>query len=82
MYLTIGAREALSESNQIPNEFLAKHQAGDWGLVCENDRRENELPVKGGFRILSSYRTSQDVKIWVITEADRSLTTILLPNEH
>ncbi len=41
------------------------------GLVCEDDRGENELSVKEGFRILSSYKTSKDVKLWVITEADR-----------
>ena len=41
VYLTVGAREALEESNQTPNEFLAKHQSGDWGLVCEDDKREN-----------------------------------------
>ena len=82
VYLTVGAREALEESNQTPNEFLAKHQSGDWGLVCEDDKRENQLSVKEGFRILSSYRTSQNVKIWVITEADRTSTTLLEPNEY
>jgi len=82
VYLTIGAREALEGSNQTPNEFLAKHQSGDWGLVCEDDKRENQLSVKEGFRILSSYRTSQNVKIWVITEADRTSTTLLEPNEY
>ena len=82
VYLTVGAREALEESNQTPNQFLAKHQSGDWGLVCEDDKRENQLSVKEGFRILSSYRTSQNVKIWVITEADRTSTTLLEPNEY
>ena len=82
VYLTVGAREALEESNQTPNEFLAKHQSGDWGLVCEDDRRENELSVKEGFRILSSYKTSKDVKLWLISEADRSSTTLLLPEDY
>ncbi len=82
VYLTVGAREALEESNQLPNEFLLKHQKGEWGIICKDDRRENELSVKEGFRILSAYRTSQDVKLWVITEADRSSTTILLPSEY
>ncbi len=67
--MTIGAREALAESNQLPNEFLAKHQSGDWGLICEDDRKENDFSVKEGFRILSSYKTSKDVKLWLITEA-------------
>jgi hypothetical protein len=82
VYLTVGAREALAESNQEASEFLAFHQKGDWGLVCEDDKRENELSVKEGFRILSVYKTARDVKIWVITEVDRSSTTVLLPSEY
>ncbi len=76
VYLTIGAREALEESNQTASEFLARHQSGDWGIVGEDDRQENELSVKEGFRILSAYKTARDVKLWVITEADRSSTTV------
>jgi hypothetical protein len=82
MYLTVGAKEALTESNQQPNEFLARHQNGDWGIVGKEDAKENELSVKEGFRILSAYRTAKGVKIWIITEADRSSTTILLPEEY
>lgn len=66
----------------MSNEFLAKHQSGDWDLVCEDDRKENELSLKENYRILSSYKTSKDVKVWVITEANRSSTTILLPDEY
>ncbi len=44
--MTIGAKEALKESNQLPITFLARHQSGDWGIVCEDDRQENELAVK------------------------------------
>jgi hypothetical protein len=47
--MTIGAREALEESNQSANEFLARHQTGDWGFVCADDRRENDFSVKEGF---------------------------------
>lgn len=82
IFLTIGAKEALEESNQTANEFLARHQSGDWGNVCEDDKRENDLSVRENFRILSAYQTSKDVKIWLITEADRSATTILLPSEY
>ncbi len=82
VYLTIGAQEALEESNQTTVEFLARHQKGDWGLVCEDDRRENELSLKEGFRILSSYKTSKGVKIWIISEASRDSTTLLLPSEY
>lgn len=82
VYLTVGAKEALEESNQLSNEFLARHQKGDWGDVCEDDKRENELSIREAFRILSAYKTARDVKLWVITEADRNSTTILLPTEY
>lgn len=82
IYLTIGAREALQEANQEPFDFLSRHQTGDYGLICEEDKQENDLSVKEGFRILSTYKTNNDVKIWIITEADRSSTTILLPSEY
>ncbi len=82
IFLTIGAREALEDSNQLPNEFLAKHQAGDWGLVCEDDRKENDFSLNENLRILSAYKTSLGEKIWIITEADRSSTTLLLPSEY
>ena len=79
---TPGALKALEQANQNPLKFLERHQAGDWGELCEEDIRENEFSVRNGFRILSAYRTRLDVKIWVITEADRSATTLLLPNEY
>lgn len=82
VYLTIGARESLNESFENASVFLEKHQTGNWGEVCEDDKKENELSVKEGFRILSVYRTSKNEKIWIITEADRSSTTILLPSEY
>ena len=55
---------------------------GDWGEVPEEDKRENEFSVQQGFRILSAYTTSAGERIWIITEADRSATTILLPDEY
>jgi len=79
---TPGALEALEEANQNPFEFLERHQAGDWGELCEDDKSENEFSLKNGFRILSAYRTLHDVKVWVITEADRSVTTLLVPHEY
>ena len=82
IYLTVGAKESLAESTQFPNEFLEKHQKGDWGIVGKEDSRENEFSVKNGFRILSAYKTQNDIKLWIITEADRSSTTILLPSEY
>jgi hypothetical protein len=79
---TPGALRALEEANQNPFEFLARHQAGDWGELCEEDKRDNEFSVGNGFRILSAYRTRNNTKIWIITEADRSVTTLLLPDEY
>jgi hypothetical protein len=61
---------------------LERHLAGDWGEVDEEDRAENDLSLREGFRLLSAYRTRHGVKFWVITEADRSLTTVLLPSEY
>ena len=80
--ITPGAQEAIRDAGQMPLEFLLKHQSGDWGEVCEEDRRENELSLREGFRLLSAYLTREGEKLWVITEWDRSATTILLPSEY
>ena len=80
---TPGALQALVDADQAPAEFLARHEAGDWGEVGAEDWQENELSVRDGFRILSAYTLGKTgVKIWIITEADRSATTILLPEEY
>jgi hypothetical protein len=79
---TPGALKALEQANENPFEFLARHQAGDWGELCEEDKKENEFSIQNGFRILSAYRTRNNTKIWVITESDRSATTLLLPEEY
>lgn len=82
IYLTNGATEALEASNQNGAEFLKRHHQGDWGDLCESDKEENDLSVKEGFRILSAYRMKTDERLWIITEADRSSTTLLLPEEY
>ena len=79
---TPGALAALERSGQAPLEFISRHASGDWGELDDHDRLENELSVRKGFRILSAYRLSDGTKIWIITEADRSVTTILLPEEY
>jgi len=61
---------------------LARHAAGDWGECGSHDWQENELSLREGLRLFSVYRDRQDVKFWIITEADRSATTILLPNDY
>ena len=79
---TPGALRALEQAEQLPAEFLDRHVHGDWGEVPEEDKQENAFSVEHGFRILSAYTTSAGEKIWIITEADRSATTILLPEEY
>ena len=79
---TPGALAALEEAGQTPAEFLDRHRIGDWGELGEEDKQENELSVQKGFRILSAYILNTGVKIWLITEADRSATTFLLPEEY
>ncbi|MDP9475134.1 MAG: hypothetical protein M3R38_05485 [Actinomycetota bacterium] len=77
---TPGAIEVLAPGEALA--LLRRHQSGDWGRVDAHDRRENELSVKRGFRVLSSYVAASGAKVWVITEADRSSTCILLPEEY
>ena len=79
---TPGALEALQDSGQSPADFLNRHSSGDWGELSNNDKQANEDALLHGDRIFSSYHTSNGVKIWVITEADRSSTCILLPEEY
>ena len=79
---TPGALQALEDAGQHPAEFLTRHVTGDWGDLCDEDKEENEFSVEQGFRILSSYELNSGAKVWVITEADRSATTILLPQEY
>jgi hypothetical protein len=79
---TQGALDALREANQSPFELLTRHVAGDWGEVSAEDKAENEFSVQRGLRILSAYTLTTGVKLWLITEADRSATTLLLPDEY
>jgi len=81
-FITPGAQEALEMAGQTAAQFLRRHISADWGEVSEDDTQENELSLRDGFRLLSSYRTLKGQKIWIITEADRSATTILLPSEY
>lgn len=79
---TPDALAALADSGQSPAEFLERHAAQDWGEVCEEDWKLNDLALVEGDRLLSSYRTRKNVVIWVLTEADRSVTTIMLPENY
>jgi hypothetical protein len=79
---TPGAVEALRENGQEPTEFLRRHWRGDWGDLDQEDIAENEFSLAKGFRLLSRYTLNDSTVIWIITEADRSATTILLPEEY
>lgn len=79
---TPAALKAIAAAGQTPDEFLKRHHAGDWGDVDAHDRAENDRALTQGFRLLSTYRTATGVTIWIITEADRLATTILLPDEY
>lgn len=79
---TPGALEALQAARQSPLEFLKRHAQGDWGELDAHDIAENELSLQRGFRLLSRYTLSDNTVIYIITEADRSVTTILLPQEY
>ena len=61
---------------------LARHQNGDWGDMCEEDKLANENALREGGRLFSAYHAADRTKFWIITEADRSVTTVLLPDEY
>jgi len=79
---TPGALDALAQAEESPASYLMRHVTGDWGDLPEEDIRENELSLEKGYRLFSAYHLSSGKKIWVITEWDRSVTTILLPDEY
>jgi hypothetical protein len=78
---TPGALKLLMETGGHPFDYLARHATGDWGELCAFDRRQNEIALRDGYRVLSSYNVPAG-RVWIITEADRSITTILLPEEY
>jgi hypothetical protein len=78
---TPGALKLLEEAGEDPLSLVTRHRSGDWGELDEHDRLENELSLRHGWRLLSSYPVGGG-KFWIITEADRSATTVLLPSEY
>ncbi len=79
---TPGALELLEQVSVRPEVILQRHVNCDWGDLSPEDIAENELSLREGFRLLSAYRLRGEEKVWVITEADRSSTTLLLPSEY
>lgn len=80
MVVTANAKNILSDSDIAT--ALSRHQSGDWGELCEEEREVNEDALKNGFRIMSVYTSKNGIKFWVITEADRSCTTVLMPEDY
>lgn len=78
--ITRNAKDVLPHSEV--NEAINRHLCGDWGDVCDSDKRVNEDALKNGGRLLSVYHTKDDVRFWIITEADYSATTVLLPSDY
>jgi hypothetical protein len=79
---TPGALDALDEAGVCPNRLLARHHGGDWGTLSDGDKAANGEALALGGRLFSAYILPDGVKVWVITESDRSATTLLLPDEY
>jgi hypothetical protein len=82
LLLTPGAIDALEEAKQSPQEFLSRHAKLEQGELSNEDYKENLFSVDKHLRVFSAFKTGKGEKIWVITEANRSATTLLLPNEY
>jgi hypothetical protein len=80
LLITRGAMAVLNPADV--ERAIGRHESGDWGDVCDQDKSSNDEAVRNGDRLLSSYRDSDGVVFWVITEWDRSATTVLLPDEY
>jgi hypothetical protein len=81
--MTTGVDELVRQGRLNPVPYLRRHLHGDWGDLCDDGRRQNDAALKSGEdRLFSSYQVTRDLKLWIITEWDRSITTLLLPSEY
>jgi len=78
--ITANAQTHLSPEDIL--SFLGRHESGDWGDICDDDRQQNKVALIEGLQLLSVYHTVGGTKFWIITEWDRSVTTILLPEDY
>jgi hypothetical protein len=78
---TIYATQGFMQTGINPLIYIMRHALGDWGDLCEEDKKENEYSLQHELRLMSAYEEN-GTKFWIITEADRSCTTILLPEEY
>lgn len=79
---TPGALAALRELGEDGKAYLDRHVRGDWGELSQDDWKLNDDALQSGDRLLSSYRLNNGTRLWIISEADRSVTTLLLPDEY
>lgn len=79
---TPAAIAAIESAGSNPSEYLARHFSGDWGTVCAEDAAANDAALVDGSRVLSAYLLDSGDTVWIITESDRSVTTILLPEDY
>jgi hypothetical protein len=79
---TPAAMDLMEQLSLSPLEFIVRHVFGDWGQVCQDDREANQAALQNGTRLLSAYELPGGQRLWVLTEADRSLTTLLLPSDY
>ena len=83
LVMTAGVDELVRQGRLNPSPYLRRHLGGDWGDLDDSDRRQNDAALKSGEdRLFSSYQVTPDLKLWIITEWDRSITTLLLPSEY
>lgn len=80
LVITAGALDVLDESSVAA--CVARHASGDWGALCDEDRRENERALLCGSRLFSVYRDAAGRKFYVVSEANRAVTTVLLPEDY
>ena len=81
--MTAGVDELVRQGRLNPTPYLRRHLHGDWGDLCDDDRQLNNTALKSGEdRLFSSYQVTRDLRLWIITEWDRSVTTLLLPSEY
>ena len=83
LVMTSGVDDLVRQGRLNPAPFLRRHLDGDWGDLSDDDRQLNDAALKSGEdRLFSSYQVTRDLKLWIITEWDRSVTTLLLPSEY
>jgi len=85
LVMTRGVNDKIADDASFSRfvvESLGRHAKGDWGDLCQEDKQENELSLKKNFRLLSAYERDDLPKVWIITEADRNVTTVLFPDEY